>query len=134
MKRIRRKAMKHRASRPIKEMTKGTSRYGSGVRIRDRLRRRSRQPVRTYDADMITMASINNKTKIDEKGDEAYVYIEVKRDGKMIADIRVKVDTGAQGNTLPLRMFRKLYPEKNGQRRNTEYRSTGAEPYAITAR
>ena len=29
----------------------------------------------------------------------------------------MKVDTGAQGNTLPLRMFRKLYPEKIDKRR-----------------
>ena len=30
----------------------------------------------------------------------------------MIADIQVKVYTGAQGNTLPLRMFHQLYSEK----------------------
>ena len=66
--------------------------------------------------DAITMASIDKKTEIDEKRDEAYAYIEAKRDDKMIADVRVKVDTGAQGNTLPLRMFRKLYPEKIDKR------------------
>ena len=37
--------------------------------------------------DVITMASIDKETEIDEKRDEAYTYIEVKRDGKMIADV-----------------------------------------------
>ena len=59
--------------------------------------------------DTITMASIDKKTKVTEKWDEA---IKTKVDSEMIADIRVKVDTGAQDNTLPLRMFRKLYRGK----------------------
>ena len=28
------------------------------------------------------------------------------------ADLKVKIDTGAQGNMLPLRIFRRVFPEK----------------------
>ena len=58
--------------------------------------------------DAITMASIDNNKKQRKTG--RGLHIQAKRDRKMIADIGVKVDT------LPLRMFRKLYPEKIDKR------------------
>ena len=44
--------------------------------------------------------------------DEAYTYIKVKCRNRVRANLKVKIDTGAQGNTLPARMFREMYPEK----------------------
>ena len=44
--------------------------------------------------------------------DEAYTYIKVKCRKRVRANLKVKIDTGAQGNTLPVRMFREMYPEK----------------------
>ena len=39
--------------------------------------------------------------------------IEVKiPDKQTIADVKVKVDTGAQGNALPVRMFKSMYPDR----------------------
>ena len=52
------------------------------------------------------------QTDIISHDAEAYTYIQVKVPCKRTtADIRIKVDTGAQGNTIPIRMYRKLYPE-----------------------
>ena len=45
--------------------------------------------------------------------DEAFVLINIKlpnRDG--IHELRLKIDTGAQGNTLPVSTFRRISPEK----------------------
>lgn len=46
--------------------------------------------------------------------DEVYASINVTLDRKpdTPATLQVKVDTGAQGNLLPLRIFRRMYPEK----------------------
>ena len=45
--------------------------------------------------------------------DEAFVLINIKlpnRNG--IHKLRLKIDTGAQGNTLPVSTFRRMFPEK----------------------
>ena len=42
--------------------------------------------------------------------DELYASLDIKY--KRPASLRVKVDTGAQGNILPLRIFRRMFPEK----------------------
>ena len=44
--------------------------------------------------------------------DEAYTYIKVKCSKRVRANLKVKIDTSAQGNTLPMRMFREMYPGK----------------------
>ena len=44
--------------------------------------------------------------------DEAFTSISAKFETtKLIVDFRVKVDTGAQGNTLPIRMYRRMCPQ-----------------------
>ncbi len=44
--------------------------------------------------------------------DEAYATLDIKLLGKPgIHNLMLKVDTGAQGNTLPLRIFRKMFPD-----------------------
>ena len=47
--------------------------------------------------------------------DELYASLEIKY--KCPASLKVKVETGAQGNILPLRMFRRMFPKKTGPRR-----------------
>ena len=45
--------------------------------------------------------------------DEAFVFINIKlpnRNG--IHELRLKIDTGIQGNTLPVSTFRRMFPEK----------------------
>lgn len=50
--------------------------------------------------------TIENKDNRDE------VFVDLHIQYKKPATLRVKVDTGAQGNVLPLRIFRRMYPEK----------------------
>ena len=46
--------------------------------------------------------------------DEAFATIEVNlnRHNNVEYDIKLKVDTGAQGNTLPIRIFRRMFPQR----------------------
>ena len=46
----------------------------------------------------------------DERKDSAMTHVKIKRDENTIVRIRSEVDTGADGNTLPLRMYRKMFP------------------------
>ena len=43
---------------------------------------------------------------------EDFVTLDHDLRRKFSADLKVKVDTGAQGNTLPLRIFQRIFPEK----------------------
>ena len=54
--------------------------------------------------DEIVVSNISTLSK-DERKDSA-----IKRGENTIVRIRSKVDTGADGNTLPLRMYRKMFP------------------------
>ena len=50
----------------------------------------------------------------DDACDEVFATLKIKlRNGtrERPASLKVKVDTGAQGNILPLRTFRRMYPE-----------------------
>ena len=45
--------------------------------------------------------------------DEAYAQVQIKLNNRPgIHNLSAKIDTGAQGNTLPLRTFRRMYPDK----------------------
>ena len=48
--------------------------------------------------------------QVDDRDDLTKAYVEVRRDERTIMKLRSKVDSGAEGNTLPLRMFRGMYP------------------------
>ncbi|XP_011670764.1 uncharacterized protein K02A2.6-like [Strongylocentrotus purpuratus] len=48
--------------------------------------------------------------EVDDRDDLTIAYVEVRRDERTIMKLRSKVDSGAEGNTLPLRMFRGMYP------------------------
>ena len=60
------------------------------------------------------ISAIHNAEQHDspDTRDEVFTFIEVKRDRKMLVKLRVKVDTGAQGNTIPLRMYRRMFPDR----------------------
>ena len=62
----------------------------------------------------LSFASLTtNGTTMDTR-DEVFANLDIKlpniRKGQT-ADLKVKVDTGAQGNILPLRVFRKMFPD-----------------------
>ena len=43
--------------------------------------------------------------------DEAYTYVQLKQNTeRCIINLRAKIDTGAQTNTIPIRMYRRMYP------------------------
>ena len=46
----------------------------------------------------------------EDRKDAAMTFVTMKRDSHTHARVRSKVDTGAEGNTLPLRIYRKMYP------------------------
>ena len=59
-----------------------------------------------------TMSLLPNER--DNK-DEVFAKLDIilsNRDRRQMANLKVKVDTGAQGNILPLRIFRRMFPEK----------------------
>ena len=47
----------------------------------------------------------------EDSRDEAFTYLATRLDDqKVMVNLRVKVDTGAQGNTLPVRMYQQMFP------------------------
>ena len=59
-----------------------------------------------------TMSLLPNE---QDNRDEVFAKLDIKlsnKDRRQTADLKVKVDTGAQGNILPLRIFRRMFPEK----------------------
>ena len=58
----------------------------------------------------IRVSNISTTAESDTR-DEVITYKQVQR-GKTLVNIRAKIDTGVQGNTLPVRMFRRMYPDK----------------------
>ncbi|XP_014676736.1 PREDICTED: uncharacterized protein K02A2.6-like [Priapulus caudatus] len=65
--------------------------------------------------------------------DEASVDVTLGRKPSTPATLRVKVDTGAQGNLLPLRVFRRMYPEKLDSEGFPKTGSTTLCPTRLTA-
>lgn len=70
------------------------------------------------DFDMLTFNNIQASSMTTSR-DEAYVKLEVQLSSHSgVHQLQLKVDTGAQGNTLPLRVFRQMFPDlltKEGQ-------------------
>ncbi|KAK7090187.1 hypothetical protein V1264_010020 [Littorina saxatilis] len=66
-----------------------------------------------YDEDNITFEPINFSTvgSSDERT-EVYANLSIKLSKTKHAKLKVKVDTGAQGNIMPLRIFRRIYPQQ----------------------
>jgi len=78
-----------------------------------------------YDTIAIqSVATDNNKT-------EAFARVALRATGKKIRHyIQLKVDTGAQGNTLPLRIYKKMFPDqlnKRGEPTNIQPKQKGTQ-------
>ena len=52
-----------------------------------------------------------NTVESSDSRTEVYANVEIKL-GKIPAKLSTKVDTGAQGNILPIRIFRQMFPDK----------------------
>ena len=59
---------------------------------------------------MITCSAIDKHT--DRSEVYANINIKIDNNNKIPASLKVKVDTGAEGNILPLRIFQQMYPRK----------------------
>ena len=62
-----------------------------------------------------TMSRLPNATSAKDTRDEVFATLDIRLPNKgrgHTADLKVKIDTGAQGNILPLRIFRRMFPEK----------------------
>ena len=58
----------------------------------------------------LRIGAISSET--EDTRTEAITYLQTKLEKqKMLVNLRVKVDTGAQGNTLSLRMFKQMFPK-----------------------
>lgn len=44
--------------------------------------------------------------------DEAYAVVDIQINRKAKCNLKIMVDTGAQGNTLPVRIFRQMFPDR----------------------
>ena len=78
-----------------------------------------------YDeTDLHTVKDNLNEIKVDDMVEpqktEAYtiVHLPTSNNGKTDASVRVKVNTGASGNVMPLRVFQCLHPRKMDQNGN----------------
>ena len=64
------------------------------------------------DFDVLTFSDIM-VSSMKSSRDEAFVTVNVKLTSRPgIHNLILKVDTGAQGNTLPLATFRRMFPDK----------------------
>jgi hypothetical protein len=54
--------------------------------------------------------------EVRESRDEAYVTLRIQLDKPGTPKLKLKVDTGAQANTLPYRTFRNMFPSKTDHR------------------
>lgn len=60
---------------------------------------------------MLTFSNIKVSSKQSSR-DEALVSVDVKLTSRLgIHSLILKVDSGAQGNTIPLPFFRKIFPD-----------------------
>ena len=62
-----------------------------------------------------TMSRLPNAASAKDTQDEVFAKLDIRLPNKgrgHMADLKVKIDTGAQGNMLPLRIFRWMSPEK----------------------
>ena len=109
------------ANGPTKDQVgpKGCSKYSR----RKNNERRDVHDIRKEDTDdddlfeeltisTITISDISAGGDFHSKSCEVYTYIKVKCSKRVQANLKVKIDTGAQGNTLPVRMFREMCPGK----------------------
>ena len=70
-------------------------------------------PFESVNFDSLTINSVRDNSNRDTR-DEIYVKVDIKLEDnpRVPATLKAKVDSGAQGNVLPMRLFRQMYPDK----------------------
>ena len=67
----------------------------------------------SFDALNFHEAKVSEMCLQQNNRDEAYAQVQIKLNNRPgIHNLSAKIDTGAQGNTLPLRTFRRMYPDQ----------------------
>ena len=65
-----------------------------------------------YDSDEeLTLGMVQVRNTNNSEQEEIFATIQIKQQHRKV-NLKCKVDTGAQGNIMPLRIFRELYPDK----------------------
>ena len=92
-----------------------TNKKQSKPRSQSRSRGRRHDAVREEETDDSQEENVYhlqfNTVESTDSRTEVYANVEIKL-GKIPAKLKTKVDTGAQGNILPLRIFRQMFPDK----------------------
>ena len=101
--------------------SKGDKRYSSRHRSKSRGRTNAKQGGKSHDQKKVHSVefeddfeglcfdSITSNKKFDNE--DIMVHVDVKIPSNKPAELYCKIDTGAQGNVLPLRTFQKMFPE-----------------------
>ena len=97
-----------------KASTKPTKRHGWSPRRPGHRRQAIHTVTDDSDDDLASGLECLEFSSIEKNSgdnrDELYASLDIQY--KRLASLRVKVDKGAQGNILPLRIFRRMFPEK----------------------
>ena len=65
-----------------------------------------------YQSDSDFETIMFSELKSDSERDEAFATLDIQLPSRShIDNLKLKVDTGAQGNTLPIRIYRRMYPK-----------------------
>jgi len=84
-------------------------------------------------SDSYTFCSIQISTMEENRRDEAFAKLDIDLDKHIKADLVVKIDTGAQANTLPMRIYRRMFPEKLDAAGYPKPGTTMKSPAVLTA-
>ena len=70
-------------------------------------------PFESVNFDSVTINSVRDNSNRDTR-DEIFVKVNIKLEDnpRVPATLKAKVDSRAQGNVLPMRLFRQMYPDK----------------------
>ena len=70
-------------------------------------------PFESVNFDSLTINSVQDNSNRDTR-DQIFVKVNIKLEDnpRVPAILKAKVDSGAQGNVLPMQLFREMYPDK----------------------
>ena len=91
---------------------------------------RSVNELQQADEDVLEVGTIAMHG-IDQR-DEVFTHLHIKGERRPIR-LRVKIDTGAQGNTLPVHMFRKMFPHLLNEEGNPQKSATTDKDVTLAA-
>ena len=62
----------------------------------------------------LNISNMETNEKDNKNTNEAFIHLDILHENET-KKIRLKIDTGAAGNTLPLRTLNQMYPKGNGK-------------------